>query len=595
MKWVKKYIIENFSNFTFFFSVLRYRLLIVFVLAILSGLLDSLGLTMFLPLLQMADGGSTTDMGNLSFITDGLLAMGIQLSIIKALFILVLVFFLKGVVIYYSGIYRIKTQQLLTRKIRMNIINEFVTFPYEEYVSTDVGKVQNIFIGEVDRLYNTYISYTQMIQGVVMIIIYIFFTFIVDWKFALLVCLGGILSNLVFIKLNKLTEIRSKNISQVNNVFSGMLLQYIVNFKYLKGTGQIKSFRDKVEKSIEDVQHEKLHISILSNWVTAFREPMLIMIIALVIGVQVYFIGATISAIIVSLLFFYRALVGIVGVQANYNMTLANQGAIDNILQFYSNMIKSREVNGNVLFERFEDKIELRDISFSYGSQNILKKISFSINKNECVALIGESGSGKTTLANILIKLLSTRSGHISIDKIKYEDLNNLSFQKKIGYISQEPVIFNDSIYNNITFWAEKTPVNIKKFKNAIHAAFIADYITGLPNQEETLLGNNGVNLSGGQRQRISIARELYKEIEILVLDEATSALDSETEKQIQANLEQLQGKITMIVIAHRLFTIKKADKIVLLEKGEVSHIGTFTELIENSAEFRSMIYTQHL
>lgn len=595
MKWVKKYIIENFSNFTFFFSVLRYRLLIVFVLAILGGLLDSLGLTMFLPLLQMADGGAATDMGNLNFIRDGLSNIGIQLTVLKALFILVLVFLLKGLVMYYSGIYRIKTQQFLTKTIRMNITNEFVNFPYEEYVNTDVGKVQNIFIGEINRLFNTYISYVQMVQGVIMIIIYMFLTFVVDWKFALLVCVGGIMSNLIFVKLNRLTEIRSKNVSHVNNSFSGILLQYITYFKYLKASGKIADFRDKVEESIDNIQHETLRISLLTNWVSAFREPLLIMIIALVISVQIYFLDSTISAIIVSLLFFYRALVMIVSVQANYNQTIVNQGAIDNIMEFYYNMIKMRELKGEVIFDYFKDKIVLENVSFNYKEEKILKNISLNIQKNEFIALVGESGSGKTTLANILIKLLYPNEGRALIDGHDYKTLDTLSFQKKIGYITQEPTIFNDTVFNNVSFWEEKTVENIERFNKAIFSASIDDYINNLPNKEDSILGHNGVNLSGGQRQRISIARELYKDIDILVLDEATSALDSETEKEIQENLEKLQGEITMIVIAHRLFTVKNADRIYLLEKGSIAESGTFLELFNKSRVFKKMVEFQGL
>lgn len=595
MKLIKKYIIANFSNFTFFYSILRYRLLVVFALAILGGLLDSLGLTMFLPLLQMADGGSKTDLGNLSFITTALSTMGIELTVLKALGLLVFIFLLKGLVMYFSGIYRIKTQQILTKTIRMNIINEFVTFPYKSYVKTDVGVVQNIFIGEINRLYNTYVSYVQMVQGAIMILIYMFFTFVVDWKFALFVCIGGILSNLIFIKLNKLTEIRSKNVSEVNNRFAGTLLQYITNFKYLKATGKVKDFRNRVEKSIDDIQHETLHISLLTNWVTAFREPILILIIALVIGLQVYFLDAHISAIMVSLLFFYRALVGIVAVQSSYNNTVSNQGAINNIMHFYSNMISVREPSGKIIFKGFNDKIIVENLSFSYQDHQILENINLEITKNECIAFVGESGSGKTTLANILIKLLRPSAGKLHIDGVNYDDLDSASFQNKIGYITQEPTIFNDTIFNNVTFWDEKNVKSIEKFNRAVQASSLSEYIEALPLKEDSLLGNNGVNLSGGQRQRISIARELYKDIEILVLDEATSALDSETEKEIHENLELLQGKVTMIVIAHRLFTVKNSDTIYLMNRGKIDASGNFNNLLNNSPKFKKMVELQEL
>lgn len=595
MKWIKNYIIENFSNFTFFYSILRYRLFVVFALAILGGILDSIGLTMFLPLLQMADGGTSTDMGNLSFITNGLSAIGIQLTLLKALVILVFVFLLKGIVMYYSGIYRLLTQQILTKKIRMNIINEFPYYPYSEYIKTDLGQIQNIFIGEMNRLLNTYTNYTAMIQGAIMIVIYMVFTFIVDWKFAFLVVIGGIVSNLIFAKINKLTKQRSENISEVNNIFAGTLLQYITHFKYLRATGKILDYRGKVESSIDEIQNEVLHVNLLTNKVSAFREPLLIVIVAIVIGIQVYFIDSPISAIIVSLLFFYRALVGVVSVQSNYNLTVSNQGAINNIMNFYGRMLTFHEQSGTKEILDFKNRIELKNVVFAYNEQIILRNINLILPKNQCIALVGESGSGKTTLANILINLLKPTTGEITIDDIPYKELKSYSLQQRIGYITQEPTIFNDTIYNNVSFWAEKTPENLKKFNDVMNKSLLTTLVESLADKEDSVLGNNGINLSGGQRQRISIARELFKEVDILVLDEATSALDSQSEQQIQYNIERLHGNVTLIIIAHRLSTIKNADVIYLIEKGEIIESGNFLELKNKSLTFSRMVELQGL
>lgn len=595
MHFIKKYIAQNFSNFTFFYSIVRGRLLIVVSLAILTGLLDSLGLTMFLPLLQMSDGSSNVDLGNLNFINDFLKYFNIELTVLKSLIILVIVFAVKGIIVYKSGIYRVLTQQILTKKIRLNIINEFPTYAYQKFVSTDQGKIQNIFLGEISRLSNTYTNYVTMIQGLILIVIYMLFSFIVDWKFALLVCVGGYLSNLIFDKINKLTKEKSVNISLVNNAFANTLMQYVSNFKYLKATGAILNYRKKVEESIDKVQQENLQISILNNKVSAFREPMLILIIAVVIGIQVYFFDARISLIMVSLLFFYRALIGIVNVQSSYNITISNQGAIDNIMDFHKEMIDNREVVGATDYNGFANKIEINDLSFSYGSTKILKNINLTIAKNSTIAFVGESGSGKTTLVNIIIKLLKAESGNILIDDIELDSYNQFSYQQKIGYISQEPTVFNDSIYNNITFWAPKTEENIKKFKAAVQRASIETFINTLAEKEDTLLGSNGINLSGGQRQRISIARELYKDVEILILDEATSALDSETERQIQESIDNLHGDTTILIIAHRLSTIRNADTIIQLNKGEIMAQGNFGELVEKSSLFKKMVLLQEL
>jgi subfamily B ATP-binding cassette protein MsbA len=157
--------------------------------------------------------------------------------------------------------------------------------------------------------------------------------------------------------------------------------------------------------------------------------------------------------------------------------------------------------------------------------------------------------------------------------------LNLRSFQNRIGYITQEAIVFDDTIFNNITLWDEPNPKNLEKFWNSLKGAAIADFVNELSEKENTRLGNNGVMISGGQKQRMSIARELYKDIDILIMDEATSALDSETEKAIQENIDKLKGKYTIVIVAHRLSTIKNADQIVLMDKGQILEVGDFETL----------------
>ena len=172
-------------------------------------------------------------------------------------------------------------------------------------------------------------------------------------------------------------------------------------------------------------------------------------------------------------------------------------------------------------------------------------------------------------------------------------DLN--TYRKRIGYITQEPVIFDDTVYNNVTFWSEKTDQNEHRFWEALRKASIDEFIMDQPDGKETRLGNNGINLSGGQKQRVSIARELYKNVEFLFMDEATSALDSETEKMIQQNIDRLRGQYTILIIAHRLSTIKNADRVVVMSKGQIDRIGTYKELVANSDAFKRMVELQEL
>jgi subfamily B ATP-binding cassette protein MsbA len=181
------------------------------------------------------------------------------------------------------------------------------------------------------------------------------------------------------------------------------------------------------------------------------------------------------------------------------------------------------------------------------------------------------------------------------INQKSIHSIELVNYRRRIGYITQEPIIFDDTLFNNVTLWDQKNEENLTRFREAIKKSQLSSFISDLSDKEEERLGNNGVTLSGGQKQRISIARELYKDVDILLMDEATSALDTKTEKNIQKSIDNLKGEYTIIMIAHRLSTVKNCDQIVLLDKGEIKAKGDYKTLIENSTEFATMISSQQL
>jgi len=283
-------------------------------------------------------------------------------------------------------------------------------------------------------------------------------------------------------------------------------------------------------------------------------------------------------------------------VQQSWTAFLKYVGSITQYMSFISDVNDFKEESVGEEFTSFNNKIMLQEVSFEYNNQTkIVKDISLDIIKNTTLAFVGKSGSGKTTLVNIICGLLTPTSGKLFIDNQEMNKFSIDSIRSKIGFISQETVVFNDSLFNNITFWQDKNETTLKKFNDVIDKVDLTDFVQNSNLKEDIVLGDNGVIMSGGQRQRLSIARELYKNIEILILDEATSALDSHTERLIQNSIEALKGQITIIVIAHRLSTIKHADKIVLIEDGSIAAEGTYNELLLNSVTFTTMVSLQEL
>lgn len=260
----------------------------------------------------------------------------------------------------------------------------------------------------------------------------------------------------------------------------------------------------------------------------------------------------------------------------------------------FDSLVKYKEITNEVKDKPEAEKIEItkgeiefREVNFTYHKKKTIDNFSLKIKPNEKIALVGHSGCGKTTLVKLLYRLYNLESGEILIDGKDISEVKQESLRSELSIVPQEAILFDDTIYNNIAFSNPKASRN--EVIRAIKFAQLDKLIKGLPNKENTIVGERGVKLSGGERQRVSIARALLADKKILVLDEATSALDSQTEHEIQEDLKKLMENRTSIIIAHRLSTIMRADKIVVMEKGKIVQIGKHEDLIKKSGIYKNL------
>ena len=570
-------------------------------MSFLVGLFDGFSLALFMPLLELIGSeerlatGAVDQLGSLSFLTKGFDYIGIPM---RASYILLAIFILlafKAVFNFLGTYIGAIFQQKLIRIIRLENIEKVRSLKYEAYVTMDAGQIQNSLSTEVERVNKAFSNYIKVLQFAILVTVYAFLAVLANPQFAVLVLVGSIISNRVFNLIYNATKKASRNITSLGHQFHGLLIQFVANMKYLKATGAALKYGDKLGKEVSHLEKEYRRLGFLGGIVQGIREPLAIGVVIFVILVDLTFLGGDLSAIVLSVLFLYRALTYVMNLQSTYNVYLSSYGSMENLKSLQKTLDDQREKMEDGQSKTFEKSLFVSDVSFSYGEEPILCKITFDIQRNTTVAFVGESGSGKTTLMNLLAGLLSPKSGHVFVDGVDLESVNKQTFQSRIGYITQEPVIFDDSVFNNVTFWDEHTSKTEARCKEALEKAAVLNFIEEQPQGLETRLGNNGINLSGGQKQRISIARELYKDIDFLLLDEATSALDSETEKAIQHNIEALKGQVTIVMIAHRLSTVKHADKVIVLKKGRIEGEGSYEELQQSSEIFKRMVEMQEL
>ena len=290
----------------------------------------------------------------------------------------------------------------------------------------------------------------------------------------------------------------SSKVTKTGHTLQRLLIQHVSHFKYLKGTGLLERFSSQIKGIIQQLEQDKRKIGFYGALVAALREPLLIAVVSIVILIQTNLLGSPLGPILISLLFFYRALSSLMTMQASWNTFLSVSGSTENMTSFLHELHQMKEPKGKIPFQGFTRELVLRDVTVSFDQKDVLKDISLTIKKNETIAFVGESGSGKSTLVNVIAGLIAPDGGEFLIDGLSYRELKLQDYQKHIGFITQEPVIFSDTIFDNISFWEQPNEENSSRFREATQKASISDFIKKLQDG-----GDIKMMIMRNQQQRI--------------------------------------------------------------------------------------------
>ena len=506
---------------------------------------------------------------------------------------LLMFFTLKGIARWGLEYYRVALQQRFLRVLRLKNLDLLIQARFTSLALSNSGRIQNTLSGEVERVQAAFANYFQALQYVLMAAIYTVLAYLNKPVFALIVIGGAGLASFLFRLINRHMARISAELSAGTNNFQGLLIESVASFKFLKATGLMERYGERVRRSILHVEEAHKKIGLARGLATAVREPIVVAIVAMAIYLQVVVFGERLPVLLLSLLLFYRALTSFMAYVSAYNTFVSFSGSVANVRNFGEEMHAGREKSGTLTYQPVQDGIFVEGLTFGYGGHPVLRNLSVRIHRHTVVGLVGESGSGKTTLANLLCGLIAAPPATIRYDGIDINEWDRSSLRAHVGYVTQEPQVFADTIRNNVSFWDEQNPENDRRIWEVLEAAYLTDFVAGLPGGLDYRIGDQGGNLSGGQRQRLSIARELYRDVDLLIFDEATSALDTHSEQQVQENLTRLRGRVTMLVIAHRLSTLRQVDKIIYLRPDGANAIGTFRELESRLPDFRELVRLQ--
>lgn len=580
------------SSFRIFFSLARWKFLALPVLFLIVGIFDSVGIVLFFPLLeQLQLGQAPTGHGMLAWFTSVLSWLHLR-SFRGILLVLVLVFLCKFLAVFGQTIAIAKVGRNLHRLLATRLLAGIARAEYAKlYLGTSTGFVSNALSRELQVFIAAFTHYAGTLASAALVAVYLISSFLLDARMTAIATIAGLALIVLMRSLTWMSRREGIASTQAAGEYQGGIIEFMQQYKYLKATNRFSAVEWRLREVIDRMTHARFRLNIGAGFIAAVPEPIAVLLVAVFLYVYVVLWQQNVALIAVLLLLFYRTVMRLMALQSELNGFFASSGALRVISGTFEAIDHKREAHGTRHAGHLRDGIVLADVRFSYGDKVAVDGVRLRIPARATVALVGASGGGKSTLVDLMTGVLKPSGGVITYDGMEYADLDLDALRSRIGYVTQEITMFRDTILANVAFGDDVAREDVRaRVRDACAQAQCREFIEQLPHQYETNVGDRGINLSVGQRQRIAIARELYRNPEILIFDEATSALDSESERAIQRSIEALRGAKTLVLIAHRLSTITHADSIYVIDAGRVVEEGTFDALYGNpSSVFRRM------
>ncbi|MFC2117213.1 ABC transporter ATP-binding protein [Bacteroidota bacterium] len=572
----------------------EYPLLVIgsSLVLILTGFVETLTLFVIAPIV---DTLITPDLKGSSpvsqKITEAITSVGLPVSLGILFAIYIALNLLKSGFQTYSMYLILRIKYALGKDLTMKSFNDFFQARWAFFRTSQQGTLINTFVREIRVVGDAFAGMARFSAAILQLVVFVIVPFYISWQVMSISMGVALLLATPLLLLGKISHrLGTKNTTTANTV-SQTIQESLSLAKVILGFANQQKSADILKQNYDNHVNATLKSQTFGEIITNSYQPFgLLGMVAVLYASRWYNLPlAETSILIVS----FIKIVPVIG------QITSQKNLMDNTFPSYEQIMKLRErakefkqPTGSKTFTGFDKEIKIEDFSFSYdGSENVLNNINATIPKGKMIAFVGESGAGKSTLIDSIIGFNELLSGEIKIDGIPLQDFEINSYRKKIGYVSQESILFNMSIRDNL-IWAKDNSTD-EDVRKACKLANADEFIEKFPKGYHTVVGDRGVRLSGGQLQRIALARAMIRKPDLLILDEATSALDTKSEQIIQKAIEKIANETTILVVAHRLSTIASADYVYVLENGCVKEKGSYDDLIMQRSLFYNMVKSQ--
>ena len=510
------------------------------------------------------------------------------------------VFFGKNIFLYIKN-YLLRIVELsLVRDIRNKLYAHIQSLSLGYFNRQKTGNITSIVINDVEHLQIALgATFQKLFVEPINVITFVSLLFIISWKLALIALIIIPLAGIAVIGIGKSIRRKSrrtqKKVADIMQILSETLSSIRIVKAFANENNEVSKF-SKESKNYFKLLLRRGRLDLLAGPITESFGVVIGVILLWYGGTEVLMQRGLNPEDFIRFILILFSILGPIKQMGNVNLRIqtgyASAERIFSLLDTPKDII---EHSNPIQLKSFNKNIEFKNLSFEYEESEglVLSNINFKINKGEVVAIVGPSGAGKSTIADLIPRFYDPIDGEILIDQENIKKLSLASLRKNMGIVTQDVILFNDTIKNNIAYAQPKA--TMESIINACKAANALEFIKEIPEGFDAIIGERGVKLSGGQKQRIAIARALLKNPPILILDEATSSLDTESEKKVQTAIEALLKDRTALIIAHRLSTVQTANKIITIEKGRISEIGTHDELYSNDGLYRKLYDIQFL
>ena len=598
---------KTFIRILQFTKSYRAIMILSVIASIIYVLLNSISIWLIGTMLANVMGGNSLSIVNpttlnehLNFFIQNLIGRGQQIDQLKMLCILLTIIFIsKNILFYTSNLIMAYVQNNVITDIRVLLFKHISKLSLSFFNNTKISELSSILIRDISGMR---VAFSQSLQKLIVepisIASFLILLFIINVKFSILVIIIIPISGFFSYQIGQSIRRKSKRNSIQSAGILNIIKEALSNIKIIKIFNLEDSENEKFKTENKKYFNLIFKKSILSNLLTPINET-----IGLSVGILLIWFGG-ISVLedqtmqsddFIKFILLLFAMLQPIRKLSNVNVVFQNGiAAAERVFTILDNDNKIVQKTNPIHIGNFNSSIKFKEVDFKYaGSENmILKNINLEIKKGQTLAIVGKSGAGKTTLSDLIPRFYDPYNGNIFIDSYDVKDYSLKSLRSLIGIVTQNIILFNDSIKNNIAYGSKNA--SDKELINALKSANLYDLVSKLDDGIDTIIGENGIKLSGGEKQRLSIARALVKNPQILILDEATASLDSESEKKVHNAIDNVIKDRTVIVIAHRLSTIINADKIIVMDKGKIVEQGNHLELINLDGIYKKLYELQY-